>query len=46
MTPPTFIRQSREKQLKGWIRARKIALIEGMNPGWKALSEEWIGEKP
>ena len=23
---------AREKQLKGWLRAKKIALIESMNP--------------
>jgi len=28
---------AREKQLKGWTRARKIALIEKMNPGWEDL---------
>ena len=32
----------REKQLKGWRRARKIALIELMNPEWKDLSLEWM----
>jgi putative endonuclease len=26
----------REKQLKGWRRARKIALIESVNPRWDA----------
>jgi putative endonuclease len=30
---------SREKQIKGWLRQKKIALIESMNPGWKDLSE-------
>jgi len=29
----------REKQIKGWVRRRKIALIEKMNPEWKDLSE-------
>lgn len=29
---------AREKQLKGWRRARKIALIESVNPEWKDLS--------
>jgi putative endonuclease len=29
---------AREKQLKGWTRAKKIALIEKMNPGWDDLS--------
>ena len=28
----------REKQLKGWKRARKIALIEDTNPNWDDLS--------
>ncbi len=28
----------REKQLKGWKRAKKIALIEAMNPTWKDLA--------
>lgn len=31
----------REKQLKGWLRAKKIALIETQNPEWKDLSEAW-----
>ena len=31
----------REKQLKGWRRARKIALIEGSNYQWRDLSMEW-----
>jgi putative endonuclease len=29
---------AREKQLKGWLRRRKIALIESVNPQWKDLS--------
>jgi len=32
---------TREKQLKGWLRAKKNALVEAMNPQWKDLSEEW-----
>lgn len=32
---------AREKQLKGWIRAKKIALIKQTNPTWIDLSEEW-----
>jgi putative endonuclease len=28
---------AREKQIKGGSRARKIALIEAMNPGWRDL---------
>jgi putative endonuclease len=32
---------AREKQLKGWRREKKIALIEMLNPQWKDLSREW-----
>jgi putative endonuclease len=32
---------ARETQLKGWTRAKKIALIEKHNPQWKDLSAEW-----
>ncbi len=31
----------REKQIKGWLRAKKVALIESVNPGWKDVSLEW-----
>ncbi len=29
---------SREKQVKAWTRAKRIALIEKGNPGWRDLS--------
>jgi putative endonuclease len=32
---------AREKELKGWRRSKKIALIESLNPGWKELSVDW-----
>jgi len=32
----------REKQIKGWRREKKIALIEAENPTWKDLSEDWF----
>jgi putative endonuclease len=32
---------TREKQIKGWLRKKKIALIESMNLEWKDLSEGW-----
>jgi putative endonuclease len=32
---------AREKELKGWLRAKKIALIVVANPTWRDLSEEW-----
>lgn len=30
---------AREKQIKGWRRARKVALIESQNPDWADLAE-------
>ena len=30
-----------EKELKGWRRSRKIALIEQTNPRWLDLSDRW-----
>jgi len=32
---------AREKQIKGWPRAKKNALVEGLNPEWRDLSEDW-----
>ncbi len=32
---------AREKQLKGWTRAKKISLIVNANPTWIDLSETW-----
>jgi putative endonuclease len=37
---------AREKQLKGWLRAKKIALIEKGNPTWNDLSEGWYVVDP
>ena len=34
----------REKQLKRWARAKKIALIESKNPRWLDLAEKWGAE--
>lgn len=32
---------AREKQIKGWLRAKKVALIESVNSDWRDLSEDW-----
>ena len=34
---------SREKQLKGWNRARKNKLVEMKNPGWADIYESLLG---
>ncbi len=33
-----------EKQLKGWLRRKKIELIESFNPEWDDLAEDWRTE--
>ena len=33
---------TREKQIKGWLRSKKIALIGSVNPKWEDLSEGWF----
>jgi len=32
---------AREKQIKGWVRARKVKLIEGGNAAWTDLAQNW-----
>ncbi len=36
---------NREKQLKGWRREKKIALIETVNPRWQDLAEKWGAQR-
>jgi putative endonuclease len=35
---------AREKQVKAWTRAKRIALIKSMNPTWQDLAESWGGK--
>jgi putative endonuclease len=32
---------SREKQIKGWVRSKKVALIHAANPTWDDLAADW-----
>ena len=32
---------AREKQIKAWTRAKRLALIKTMNPAWQNLAEGW-----
>jgi len=32
---------AREKQIKGWRRAKKVELIQQRNPAWNDLAEGW-----
>jgi putative endonuclease len=40
-SPEPVVAIEREKQIKGWLRRRKLALIEQANPEWKDLSAGW-----
>jgi putative endonuclease len=42
ITPDVASAIQREKQIKGWLRAKKIRLIESRNPEWKDLSDAWF----
>ncbi len=35
---------TREKQIKGWLRRKKVALIESLNPNWDDLSAGWYAD--
>jgi putative endonuclease len=34
---------AREKEVKGWLRRKKLDLIHKGNPLWRDLSQEWFG---
>jgi len=40
-TPYVLNAIEREKQIKGWSRTKKLALIESLNPNWADLSNAW-----
>ena len=44
-TPDVRSAIAREKQIKGWLRAKKIALIDSANPKWQDLSAGWYDDK-
>ena len=33
----------REIQIKGWVRARKLELIQSLNPEWRDLGDDLLG---
>jgi len=41
MTPDVEVAIAREKQIKGWLRRKKVALIDTMNPEWDDLASGW-----
>jgi putative endonuclease len=35
---------AREREIKGWVREKKIRLIESVNSAWLDLSADWFPE--
>ena len=42
LTPNARDAIAREKQIKGWLRRKKVALIEAVNPDWEDLAKTWF----
>ena len=40
-TDDVYAALNREKQLKGWMRIRKLELVSDMNPEWRDLAADW-----
>jgi len=40
-TESIYAALTREKQIKGWTRQKKLELIAEMNPEWRDQSEDW-----
>ena len=38
--PNMSVALQRERQIKGWLRAKKRTLVDGVNPAWRDLFEE------
>ena len=32
----------RDEQIKGWLRRKKVGLVEAINPEWRDLSADWV----
>ncbi|MEW6353814.1 MAG: GIY-YIG nuclease family protein [Pseudomonadota bacterium] len=44
-TPDVNAAIAREKQIKGWVRAKKVTLIKTANPTWRDLGAEWYVDR-
>jgi putative endonuclease len=45
-TPNSRAAVSREREIKGWVRRRKVQLIESVNAGWLDLASNWFPDLP
>jgi putative endonuclease len=37
-SPEVLAAIRREKQIKGWVRVKEVALVESLNPAWQDLA--------
>ncbi len=42
-TSDVYAALAREQQRTGWVRAKKMALIESINPEWRDVRGRWQG---
>ncbi len=40
-----WVALAREKEIKGWVRVKKVALIRSVNLKWEDLSADWYDEE-
>ena len=45
-TPNSRAAVQRERQIKGWSRAKKVRLIESVNLDWRDLAADWFPVLP
>ena len=45
-TPSRMAAIERERQIKGWLRRKKVELIAETNPRWEDLAAAWYDEGP
>ena len=45
VTSQVTVAIAREKQIKSWRRAKKIALVQSLNSGWDDLAADWFLEE-
>ena len=36
---------AREKEIKGWVRLKKNALVDAVNPDWDDLAKDWYPDE-
>lgn len=44
-TSDVFAAIAREKEIKGWVRAKKLALITEFNPTWRDLAADLLARE-